>query len=534
MGIFQKKAFLFAGILLAGVFLASCGPESASQRAGGLSKAQIQPGETIGSLAEVFVFEPIPVSGYGIVAGLAGTGSGQCPPQVREYLKRYILIRAPGINADEFIDRSDTAVVSLSGLIPAGASKGQRFDVGVAALSGTQTTSLSGGQLYTAEMSPYGTLSSTRVLARAQGPVFIDIMDQARPDEKSGYVLGGGVVQDDFRIGLALFKPDYPTSNAIRNRINERFSGETAKPTSAGLIYLEPPRLYQNQKDKFISLVKAMYVIDSPELNRQRVNTLIRQLAVSAEKDAAEWGLEVIGQTSLEKLGALLNSAQEVVRLRAARCMLNLGDDRGLEALRRIVAGGQSEHRVTAIEAVARSAKRNDALAIIRKALPDIDFEVRLAGYEALLGLDDISISRQVVANSFFVDMVQQDGSKTIFVSRRGTPKVVLFGAPIYAEKGFFLESEDGQIILDARSEGEQVTVIRKHSRYGSLMSVRSGLELTDIIRALGEEPVGEAGRAQRGGLAVPYSDIAAILQKMCQKGAINAEFYAGDLPKIK
>ena len=531
MSIFHQKSYiLLAGVLLVGGLLPGCGP--GTKRLG--LKTRIEPGQTIGSLAEVFAFEPIRVEGYGIVAGLAGTGSRQCPPQVREYLKQYILSQAPGLNAEEFISRPDTAVVSVSGLIPAGASKGRRFDVAVEALSGTETRSLSGGRLYTTEMSAYGILRSSRVLARAQGPVFIDKIATAKPDERRGVVLGGGIVRDDFKIALALFEPDYLTSSAIRNRINARFGVEAAKASTAGLIYLQPPEQYKNQKDKFVALIKAMYVIESPELNRQRVSTLVQQLAVGAEKDAAECGLEVIGQASLEKLVALLNSSHEVVRLRAARCMLNLGDDRGLETLRQIVAGGEMQHRPAAIEAIAGLAKRNDAVAIIRKTLANADFEVRFSAYEALLRLDDISMRRRMVAGSFYLDMVQQDGQKAIFVSRSGTAKVVLFSAPIYCEESFFVESDNGEIILDARGGEKYATIIRKHPRYVGLMSVKSSLEVGDIIRALCEEPAAEEGTVRRGGLAVPYSDMAAILQKMCQKNIIKAHFHTGAGPKIK
>lgn len=513
-----------------------CGPGPQRRESPGLLPAKTDPGQTIGSLAEVLAFEPIAVRGYGIVAGLAGTGSKQCPPQARRYLKKYILRQAPGIDANKLIDSSDTAVVSVYGLIPAGASRGQCFDVKIAAVSGIQTTSLAGGRLYTAELSPYGTLGSSRVLARAQGPVFIDKITSENPNKKNAYILGGGIVHDDYRIPLALLKPEYITSNVIRNRINERFGPQTAKASTAGLIYLDPPEQYKDQKDKFVALVKLMYVTGTNDLNRQRANSLIRQLAVTENKDAAEWALEAIGGASLEKLGALLNSANENVRLRAARCLLNLADDRGLETLRQIVLRGETAHRISAIQAVARSAKRNDALPIIKKALRDPDFQVRLAVYEALVGLDDISILRRAVAKSFYLDMVQQDGRKAIFVARSGTPKVVLFGAPVSCEETFFVESDDGKIIVDAQPGEKYIAIIRKHPRQPGLIPLKSTFELGDVIRALCEQPASQEGKpaAAGGGLAVPYSDMVAILQKMCQKGAIRAEFHAGPLPKME
>jgi len=46
---------------------------------------------TIGSVTEVFAPNVVAVEGYGLVGGLAGTGSRECPPRVRSYLRRYIL-----------------------------------------------------------------------------------------------------------------------------------------------------------------------------------------------------------------------------------------------------------------------------------------------------------------------------------------------------------------------------------------------------------------------------------------------------------
>ena len=56
--------------------------------------------------------------GIGIVAGLHGTGSSECPPMVRENLEKYIWKQIPagsGINARAFIESRNTAVVEVFG-----------------------------------------------------------------------------------------------------------------------------------------------------------------------------------------------------------------------------------------------------------------------------------------------------------------------------------------------------------------------------------------------------------------------------------
>lgn len=518
-------------LVMVSCWLCGCAPGVKQPRTTRAGKAELQPQQTIGSLTEVFAYEQIAVQGYGIVAGLAGTGSEQCPPQVREYLVKYIRRQAPGVDPEAFINRPDTAVVTISGFIPAGASRGDRFDVIVTAVAGSQTSSLSGGQLYTAELSAYGMPGPARVLARAQGPVFVDKLEAAR-DEKAGYVLAGGAVLDDYKIALTLLKPDFLAANTIRNRINERFGGNVARAVTPGLIYLQAPPHHKNHKDRFLNLVKATYLTSSPELDSQQASVLIKQLAVSADSTAAEAGLEAIGQASLARLAALLNSSYESVRLRAARCMLNIGDDRGLAVLQQVAAEDQPEHRIAAIQALAQAAPRQKAAPILRKSLRDQDFQVRMAAYEALLRLDDIAVRRRSVANRFFLDTVEQDGQKAIYVCRSGEPKVVLFGAPIFAEESFFLDYAAGGIILDSQAEQKIVKIIQRHPRLGRLLSVNSSLDLADIITSLCEEP--PADRNQPAGLAVAYSDLAAILQQMCQKGAVKADFHAGPLPQTR
>ena len=104
------------------------------------------------------------VMGYGLVVRLGTGGSADCPRDVRSRLlhelhRRPEFHRAGSatnpITPEMMIDDPDTAVVVVEGEIPAGAVVGSDFDVSVAALPGTQTTSLRGGWLYACDLSVY-------------------------------------------------------------------------------------------------------------------------------------------------------------------------------------------------------------------------------------------------------------------------------------------------------------------------------------------------------------------------------------------
>ena len=87
--IFPKIAF----ILLAAMCLSLCGCQPKTDDAGDGAKLteSVGPDTTIRSLGEIYRPSPIQVKGFGIVVGLAGTGSSECPPLLRDALVKYIL-----------------------------------------------------------------------------------------------------------------------------------------------------------------------------------------------------------------------------------------------------------------------------------------------------------------------------------------------------------------------------------------------------------------------------------------------------------
>jgi hypothetical protein len=293
------------------------------------------------------------------------------------------------------------------------------------------------------------------------------------------------------------------------------------------------PAEHREQKDRFVSIVKAMFLDETLEITRERVKTFVRKLAVSKDKYASEIALEAIGKESLGKLPILLNSSDEQVRLRAARCMLNLGSDMGLQTLRQIALDKGSPYRIEALETITGAARRDDASAIARKLLRDDSFAIRLAAYQQLRTLDDIGVTQRLVARSFSLEEVVQNERKVIYVSRSGQAQIVLFGAPIFCREDVFVQSEDASITVNASPGQKHVLVMRKHpTQPATTGSFKSSFKLSDIIRALCEEPV-RVDEQWRGGLGVSYADVIALLKQMCDKGAVGAEFRAGPLPKI-
>jgi flagellar basal body P-ring protein FlgI len=495
-------------------------------------------GTTIGSLVEVVYPESISMEGYGLVGGLRGTGSMECPPQIRAYLTRYIMAQLSEDTmpkAESLIDSPNTAVVLIQAVVPIQDAKSEYFDVVVTALPGTQTTSLERGWLFPSEMKIAGSFGiKTDILADAQGPVFIDKIDSSNIDKRTGFILAGGKSLTDYKIVLVVKKPGFEMTNAIRNRLNQRFGRDIAGAVSPGRIEVTIPSKYREDRKRFISLVRALYLTETPEITRERINNYIGQLTLSPEGQESEVALEAIGNQSLADLFGLLNSSDERVRLRAARCMLNLGNSAGLEPLRRIAMDRSSGYRLDALEAIASSSiSRQTAATVARALLNDNDFNVCLFAYEQLRKLNDITITGEPIGKNFFLEQIVRSERKTIYVTRSGQPRIVLFGAPIICNRDIFVQSPDKEITINAPAGQDALSIIRAHPiRDDVVASMKSSFDLGDVIRTLCTEPLTE-GQKGRGGLGVSYAEVIALLKQMCDKGAVNAEFLAGPLPKI-
>ncbi|MHC4119689.1 MAG: flagellar basal body P-ring protein FlgI [Planctomycetota bacterium] len=531
----RKVVYVAAAALV--VFAAcGCGERTAGKRPG--EPASLEDlGPTIGSLATIVGPGVIKVEGYGLVTGLKGTGSAECPPRIRAYLTRYIRKQLPArgaVDVDEYINRTDTAVVFVEGIMPAVGAESRYFDVLVTALPGTQTTSLEGGWLFETEMKIAGSFGvTTPILADAKGPIFTDKLSAVRADDRIGHVMAGGRALTEYKISLVLGRADFETSNAIEDRLNGRFGSDTANAVSSGQIDLAVPARYIGRGERFAAIVRALYLSQDPAADKKRIAVLVRMLADLQDKYASEVALEGIGNRSLGKLGALLTSPDERVRLHAARCMLNLRSDAGLMALRQIALDSNSQYRIETLVAITAAAAHNDAVAISRRLLRDDNFLIRLAAYEQLRKLDDVAVLQEQIAGNFYLERISQTDKKVIFVTRTGQPRVVLFGTPITCRGNIFLGSADGDITINAPSGAEYVTIMRKHPRRpGVITQLKSSFEVGDIVRALCDNPPTE-DEPGRGGLGVSYADAIVLLKEMCDKGAVAAEFRAGPMPNF-
>jgi hypothetical protein len=501
----------------------------------------LQLDKTVGDFAEVMAFGQIPVKGIGLVVGLANTGSAECPPDVRDYLRQYIASRVGDkklVNPDKMINSLDTAVVIVKGFVPAGATKLQAFDVRVETLANTQTTSLKGGRLYTTELKYVGQvediLGASKTLAYAAGSIYIDNISEPKPDLRGGFVLGGGKTVQNSQILLSIFKPDFRTAAIIRNRINERFGKNVAQAPSESIIALSPPEKFNDNKAAFLKLIKSLYISSSPASEDAYITSLVEKLKTESEKTKYETSLEAIGKSAIPKIIPLMDSNDLQIKFIAARCLLNIGDYSGLKILRDFAQKTDSSFRLDAINAIGRTATKQDVITIMNRLVIDANLDVRYAAYKYLKQYSDNSIIQTLVGGNFYIDQAIQLSPKTVWVSRKDEPRIVIFGAPLDCRQDIFIESDDGHIIINALPDENKISIMRKHPITGELMGpLKTSFRLADVVRALGDEPDPEDEKV-RVGLGVSYAEIVELLKKMCDNGAVDAVFAASEPPVVK
>lgn len=524
------RLFLFFGLLC---LQCGCGDPPPKEVRRPLDDTRFSRSDTIGDFARLEVPMSVTVSGYGLVGGLTQGGSRDCPGHIRAYLKRMVRGKAKSdINIDALIASEFTTVVYLEAVVPVAALKADEFDVKVLCLSGLAATVLNGGWLYESDLRLLGDDVSSPMVATVKGPVFVHegLGSEAQP-RKVGHILGGGRVTADPAIKLFLEAGDYQMASWVRNLIIRRFGQDTAVAVSADQIVLRVPLLYRRQRWRFFAMVEAMYLNQAPEVVKNRTMRLIGELASSQDRNKPEIALEAIGPACLTKIAALLQSSDEAVRLSAARCMTNLGSERGMQVLTTIATDPSSTRRREAIKAMGMAVPVEPVIGVLQVLLRDEDFDVVLEAYGLLARLSGATIDRTLVAGGFSMERIPHASHKTIVVTRKGRPRMTLFGAPIPFAPGRLFLSLDGSVMLDSRAEDGFVSLTRKHPTRPTVIGpLRCRAELGEMIRVFCREHLSPG--APGGGLGVSYADAIALIRQMCDKRCVDAELWAGPLPQ--
>lgn len=207
--------------------------------------------------------------GYGLVAGLDGTGDGRRVPFTSQMLSN--MVNQFGITFETRQLRAENiAAVIVTAELPPYAKEGTRIDATVSTIGDAE--SLQGGTLLLTSLQG----ADNQIYALAQGPVSIggfETRTRRRGGQEkhltTGVVPGGALVErevpstiisDDRHLMLFLNQADFTTAARITDAINLHFHQICAEAVDGGAVRVRVPAKYRKEIVAFISEMESIPV----------------------------------------------------------------------------------------------------------------------------------------------------------------------------------------------------------------------------------------------------------------------------------
>ena len=507
--------------------------------------------------------KPFLVSGFGLVVRLRGTGDNSAiPAPVRDYLIKEMLRHGFGghriqgyenMGPESIMRDPTTAVVRADGYVPPGARKDDHFDVLVSALEESNTTSLANGQIYQTELKYLGgdenrPTSSVNVYAKVWGPVFVNpaysLLNPVKLQEASakqslryGIVMDGGVSDFDNPLVLRVREPQFSTARSIERAINRRFQGVADKTNQLGelamaaaqneaFVNVYVPKVYRGNWEHFAGVVKHLYVNSSPGSLALMAEKLA-QAAVQpdARLENISLALEGIGQPAEGVLLKLIKNPSPEVGFAAARALAYIGDATGeaRDYLMKIAGTPNHDFRLEAVKVLTDLPDSGETSQYLRQLVNSDNTLVRIEAYRALARNNDPLVFTKVVHEKFVLDIVPSSGRPFIYATRRGVPRLAIFGARQNVRTPTIFSALDSRLTVSADKSGGPIKLFYRSLRSQgdpidqNIMQV-SRADLADVIARLGGEASGVEER-----FSFSYSDVIALLQQMNTSGKLVA-----------
>lgn len=219
----------------------------------------------IKSIARLADLQENPLTGYGLVIGLAGSGDSRRNKDTTQAIANVLQSFGVNISPDEINSRNSATVIVTVNLPPY-AHSGDKLDVHVSSLGDAR--SLVGGTLLVTPLKGPDNLT----YALAQGPVSIggfkydlygNLVQKNHPT--SGIIPGGAIVEKTIynsmrtksnHMHLILNHPDFTTADRVEFALNKRFGKGLAQANSAQEIEIKIPESANSHLIRFVSQVE--------------------------------------------------------------------------------------------------------------------------------------------------------------------------------------------------------------------------------------------------------------------------------------
>ena len=498
-------------------------------------------GENIKNICHLAGYEGLRVSGYSLVWGLQGTGSAECPPDIRNVLlkhikvlkasdKKYLSGKFAKMTAEQLINSTDTAVVRISGIVPAGAPSKTKFDVNVYIPFASQTTSLEGGMLLPTELRRVEGGIPGREVAIAGGPIFIDPLpiiqdgEMKKADKRFGIVLGGGISEYDRKIKLVLFEPDSRVAQLVQKRINSRFPLENNKKVADAknreYLTINIPEKYKEDYNYFIKVLLKLYLNNTLSYQEEKLAEL-EEMAKSPDADFEEITLswEAIGKGAFPNLKKLCENIDTVEAYYAAKTILHMGDLSVIKPLSLIARNENHPCRYKATRTLGTAVYDPMASWTLAGLLSSNDDKMRLIAYDALRDGNHSHIMPIKLSNNSLMDSIKSESKNMICAWAALEPRIAIFGRSIPVSDNIFYTNEASGIVINSIRDDPTISITRQLPKSSKFVKMTCPAKVENLIDKLSSPLKDDVG----AGLS--FGQTIGILYEMCEKGFIEADF---------
>lgn len=269
--------------------------------------------------------------GYGLVAGLDGTGDGRRVPFTSQMLAN--MVNQFGVSFETGQLRVENiAAVIVTAELPAYAKEGSRIDATVSLIGDAE--SLQGGILL---LTPLQGVDGS-VYALAQGPVSIGGFETRarRGGQKrhltTGIVASGAIVEvevpstiisDKNTLTLYLNQADFTTAARVAEAINLHFHQICAEAVDGGMVRIEIPSKYRGSTVSFVSEMESISVdadtVAKVVINERTGTVVVGQAAVIAPVAISHGDIRIIiGQSGPDESESASRTEGHIVEISGA------------------------------------------------------------------------------------------------------------------------------------------------------------------------------------------------------------------------
>jgi hypothetical protein len=516
---------------------------------------------TIYERCDLMDTEPLPISGYGVVVGLQNTGdNAQIPNTVRTYIIKQMVKQGVGsklreppwsqMQPEEMLRDPRVAIVRVDGYMPAGARKGDHFDVQVSALDGSNTTSVARGTLWQMELKRNGanTLQPGYEIGTpgvARGPVFVnpayalengrlssaasagDSASRAgRTSLRYGVIMDGAMAMEYRPLILRLRAPNMRLSRAIQYLLEQRFASlkkmqdeRVAAAKDEGVVFVQVPDDFRGDWAHFAGVMTHLYLDTRPEF----LSLKAKELADAALQPEAplmdiSYAWEGIGPAALPRITPLIGDSRPEVAFAAARAAAYIGDAAAQNALLQMAMTRDHPFQLNAVQVLGDMPSSPSINGMLRQLLNTEQAQVRVEAYRVLARSKDSSIYSKQMGEKFILDIVPSTGPALIYATRSGFPRIAVIGSKPSLNLPCLFTAMDSQFSISSVNGQRIVRIYYRGPEVRKPAPIASNPDIAEIVARLGGE-----GGANEPRLDFSYADIVAILQALSDARQVGA-----------